>query len=467
MKLKYFYLHNIIIVFLVFFFFCINLSLAQTQDAAEPQIAGKIFGVEVPASNYYFAKRAVISFGAKWRGTPKDEKELEELVWQELLFSFESFRQEIQASPEEIDEEIEKLLQASKVEFKWRIDKEAYQNWVKDTLHTDIDAFRNQLEHLVKLEKLRKQTLDSFDPKVSQEEAYQKFLDEYNTLMVELKQFDEQKQAEEFHEKSIIPASTKETEELIWNDMLISYEAAKREIKADDEETNKEIIKLLRSYEAKFNWKEEADKYEAWVKETFNVSSEVFKNNIAQLVAIETLRLKIISKEEPEIKEKQQFQQFLEKNKMISIAYSLFFDTYLESKEDVLRFVDLQDAKAFYAKIKRTAGYWEDEKRKDPKSFKVPGFVALDFLINLWGFKSEDAYKMLEKDLGSFYPPSPIYKGYGVFKILKIRRAAPEEFDKRRDNYFSKVKTKKQYELYKQWVEELKQKAEIEKYIPR
>ena len=36
---------------------------------------------------------------------------------------------------------------------------------------------------------------------------------------------------------------------------------------------------------------------------------------------------------------------------------------------------------------------------------------------------------------------------------------------KRKENYFSKVKTIKQYDSYKQWVEELKEKAEIERYI--
>ena len=114
---------------------------------------------------------------------------------------------------------------------------------------------------------------------------------------------------------------------------------------------------------------------------------------------------------------------------------------------------------------KRATGFWADEKRKDPKSIRIPGFVAVDFLINMWGFQQGDAYDMLEKEIGFFYPPAPIYKGYGVFKIMKIRRAKPEDFEKRKANYFTKVKQIKKYELYKQWVEDLKQQANIKRYI--
>ena len=134
-----------------------------------------------PLANYYFAKRVVMTFGAKWRGTPKDEVELEDLVWQELLFSYEAFNRGITASEKEINAEIEKILKADKVDFSFRVDKEKYQQWVKDKLNESIEAFNNQMEHLVKLEKLRTQLIASFDPEVTEEDAYAKFLNEYNT----------------------------------------------------------------------------------------------------------------------------------------------------------------------------------------------------------------------------------------------------------------------------------------------
>lgn len=465
MKLKYFCLYSIIPAFLIFSLSVSGLSFAQNQPASEVKLAGKLFGVDVPAGNYYFAKRAVLSFGAKWRGAPKDEAELEDIVWQELLFSFEAYRQGISAEPEEIDKEIEKLLKAGKVEFEWRIDKEEYQKWVKDNLNMELDVFRNQLEHLVKLEKLRKKTIESFDPAVTEEEAYQKFLNEYNTLMVELRQFDELKEAEDFYNKSIAPVSKKENQMLIWHDLLLSSDAAKRGIKIKDEEIDKHIQRFLYNLDAHFKWKEEPDKFDAWANEQFGVSAEVFKKRIVQLMVVDELRLKILSKEEQEIDSDNKYKEFLKKNKKVAIAYKFFFDAFVNGEKDVLKFSDLGEAKEFYGKIKRTAGFWEDEKRKDPKVFKVPGFVAVDFLLHMWGFKKDDAYKMLETDIGAFYPPAPIYKGYGVFKVLKVRRAEDPDYEKRKEQYFAKVKKIKQYDLYKQWVEDLKQKAEIERYI--
>lgn len=268
------------------------------------EIAGEIFGVPVPLSSYYFAKKVVLTFNAKWRPTPRDEKELEDLVWQELIFSYEAFRRGIEVEDEEINEQISKILKSQKVDFDWDKDIEAFKKWVKENLGETIDVFRNQVIHLLKLEKLREQVLESIEPEVSEEEAYQKFLDEYNTLSVEL-----------------------------------------------------------------------------------------------------------------------------------------------------IRFDDLKEAKEFYKKIKKNPKIWEkEEKEKNPDLFKRPGFVALDFLLHMWKFKRADVYKMIKMKEGEFYPPAPIYKGYAVFKILKVRRADPEKFKERKDYYFERVKMIKKYEDYKKWV---------------
>ena len=80
-------------------------------------------------------------------------------------------------------------------------------------------------------------------------------------------------------------------------------------------------------------------------------------------------------------------------------------------------FKKFDEAKDFYEKIGRVTNAWEDRKRQEPKKFRRPGFVALDFLINMWGFQKEDAYKMLKEKIGSYYPPAPIYKGYGVWRM--------------------------------------------------
>lgn len=456
----------ILIIFTTIILFSCKAICFSQDNTQETEIAGVLFGQQVPTGNYYFAKRAVISFGAKWRGTPQDQEQLEDLTWQELLFSYEAFKQNIQARPEEIEEEIEKLLKSSKVEFDWRVDKEAYEKWAKDNLNMGLEAFRNQMEHLIKLEKLRTQTIDSFDPEVTDQEAFQKFLDEYNTLMVELKQFDDKEEAQKFYENAIVPVKKEETDTLIWNDLILSYEAAKRGIKAEEDEIDRRIKKLLRDSEIKFNWQKETEKYEQWAQDNFKVSVEDLKKLLGKVIALDKLRLKIIAKEEPEI-DQAPYKEFLEKNKMLSITYSVFTQAFQENEAEVLKFSSLQGAKEFYKKIKREAGFWADQRRLDPKSFKIPGFVALDFLLNMWGFDKEAAYVMLDRQPNTYYPPAPIYKGFGVFKIMKIRKAEPEKFKEKKDYYIDRVKNIKKHEMYKQWVEDLKEKAQIERYIKK
>ena len=59
MKTKCAYLCAFLAFYALFFLTCC-FSFSYAQGAPEAEIAGKLFGVEVPLTNYYFAKRAVI-----------------------------------------------------------------------------------------------------------------------------------------------------------------------------------------------------------------------------------------------------------------------------------------------------------------------------------------------------------------------------------------------------------------------
>jgi len=441
-----------------------NPGIQNAQDET-PEFAGELFGQPVPMGNYYFAKRVVQTFSAKWRGTPKTMEELEDLTWQELLFSFEAFRRGIEVTADDIDKEIEKILKAHKAEFSFRTDKEEYQKWTKENIGVPIEYFRNQMEHLVKLEKLRKETLESFEPEVTDEEAYQKFLDEYNSLSVELIRIDDLDQAKDFYQKAIKPVLKEELDELVWQDLLLSYEAFKRKIEIEDKDTDRVIELMLRENKVNFRWKENEEEFAKWIQEKFGIAKDVFREQITHLVKIDKLRQKIFAKEEPEVDQDKTYQEFLNIRGAINTAYQKFLEDYNLQKDNVLWFETLEAAKEYYEKINRKAGFWEERKRQQPQEFKRPGFVALDFLINMWGFKKEDAYKMMDEKIDAFYPPSPIYKGYGIFKIREIRKADLSKYEERKDYYFNRVKMIKQYESYKKWVEDFKEEANIKVYI--
>jgi len=302
-----------IIIFLLFgriFAYC------QEDKTLKNEFAGEFSGwnAKVPLSNYYFVKGAISVFGTKWGAQPQTEQELEDRVWEQLVLSYEAFRRGIKAEDNKLNEEITKMLTAEKVKFDREKDRGAYVNWVKDRTKEPADLFENQLRHLIQLENLRKEVLDSFKPKVTEKEAHQEFLNEYNSLELELVQFD-----------------------------------------------------------------------------------------------------------------------------------------------------GLKDAEGYYKKMNRSA-LWEEEAKKNPKFAKHPGFVSLEFLREIWKIPEVDLYKMLKRKVNSIYPPTPIYKGYGVFRILNIRVAKEEDFPKVRESYFKQVEMIKKYEELKSWLKQLKQEARIKVY---
>ncbi len=292
------------------------ISAAEIKAGQKNEYIGEFSGwqTQVPWSNYHFIKSAIMVFGTKWGATPQTEQELEDRVWEQLALSYEAFRREVKVEDKELDEEIEKLTKNEKAAFDWKKDKEAYAAWVKDKTRESVELFQNQLRHLIQLEKLRKQVLDSFKPEVSEEEAKSEFINEYNSIELELKQFDQLKDAEDFYRKMKDPKS------------------------------------------------------------------------------------------------------------------------------------------------------WEKESKIDPKFSQHPGFVSFEFLINIWKIPKYDLYKMLEMDIDSIYPPVPVYKGYGVMRILKKRPADPAEFPKVRDSYFKQVEMIKKYEELGVWLKKLKEDAGIKIY---
>jgi hypothetical protein len=308
---------------ILFLFTFLNKAFSETATATkeavkkEPVFVGEFFNIQVPIQNYYFIRGVIAVFGNKWGAQPESNEDLEQVIWEQLLMSFEAFRRGITVSEEEIDGEIGKILAAEKVEFDWKKDRDAYEKWVKDKTGEPAEIFEGQLRHLLQLHKLRQQAIESTEPAVSEQEAYQEFLNEHNNLGVELAQFEDEKEA------------------------------------------------------------------------------------------------------------------------MI-----------------------------FYKKAKAHPKFWDEEKEKRPKDFKRPGNVALEFLMDIWGFPKEAAYKMMKAKISSIYPAAPIYKGYAVFKILTQRHADKSYYKREnvRKSYYGQIRDRKRIMAFQEWFQDLKKQAHIQKY---
>jgi len=71
---------------------------------------------------------------------------------------------------------------------------------------------------------------------------------------------------------------------------------------------------------------------------------------------------------------------------------------------------------------------------------------------------------MIKMEDNTIYPPIPVWKGYGVIRILKRRASVPEEFPKYKDSYMKQVESNKKYEQLKEWQKQLRTDAGIIKY---
>lgn len=290
--------------------------ICRPAGAQNDELAGRFFGDPVPKGNYYFALRAVLIFSTPWGGVPADREQLETRLWQDLLMSYEASRRGIIATDEDLGKEIDAVLKGADVPFSWREDRAAYARWVSETLQESLDLFENQLRYLVQMKKLHQQVLDGITPIVGEEEAFQEFLNEHNTLSVEIAEFD-----------------------------------------------------------------------------------------------------------------------------------------------------DLKSAREFYDRLLARPQAWEELKAKGLHKFSRPGFVALEFLMHMWKLPQKALYAMIEMKVGDVHPPEPIYRGYGVFKVLDIRRAKESDFPERRGSYDEQLRLQKKHQGFQAWLEDLQARARVQKYI--
>jgi hypothetical protein len=207
--------------------------------------------------------------------------------------------------------------------------------------------------------------------------------------------------------------------------------------------------KMLKAEKVSFDWKKDNPAFAAWVKEKTRENAETFSFQLRHLLQLEKLRKQMLDSFKTSVSEEE--------------ARNEFINEYNTIELELKQFDKLKDAETFYLKMKNPR-LWEQEVKKDPKFFQHPGFVSFEFLINMWKIPKDDLYKMLKMEIDSVYPPIPVYKGYGVIRILKKRPADPSEFDKVRDSYFKQVEILKKYDQLNDWLKKLKDQAGIKLY---
>ena len=169
------------------------------------RIVGYIFGIPVPAGNYYFAKLVSRRFPRPWeeRASPED---LERSIWEALILHYEAFRQGITLSEEQLEERINGVLSSQQQSFTRHGDPAAYATWVKETVGEDVELFENQMRYLFTVDLLKERMRESFAVTVTEDEMQQEFLNEHHHIAGEMVVFDAREEADAFYQKVREPA---------------------------------------------------------------------------------------------------------------------------------------------------------------------------------------------------------------------------------------------------------------------
>ncbi len=245
------------------------------------------------------------------------------------------------------------------------------------------------------------------------------------------------------------PTTPEELESAVWDQLVLSFEAYRRKIEVKQEDLDNEIAKVLESEKVEFDWRKDSAAYAAWAKEKLNVSVETLQNFLRHLLQLENLRKQVLDEFKPSVTEDEARQEFRNEHNSLEL--------------ELAQFDKLEDAQEYF-KTMKDPKKWEEQNKSDPKYYKHPGFVSLEFLIFMWKIPKDDLYKMMKMEVNTIYAPIPVYKGYGVIRILNKRPAVEEDFAKYKDSYFKQVEMNKKYDQLKEWVSKLKSDAGIVVY---
>ncbi len=246
------------------------------------------------------------------------------------------------------------------------------------------------------------------------------------------------------------PTTPEEIEDVVWEQLLMSFDAFRRNIEVSQEEIDAEILKVLGSEQVMFDWKKDPEAYAKWLKEKTGETPDLFGNQMKHLIQMQKLREAVMAEIAPEVAEEEIHRAFLNEKSSLDV--------------ELVKFESEEDAKDFYNKVKAKPQAWEDEKAKRPKDFRRPGGVTCQFLIDFWAIPSDDQLKMVKMKSGEFYGPAPMYKGSGVFKVMGSTAADETKYAELKDRYKEKVEVGKKFEGLKDWLKKLKEEANMKKY---
>lgn len=240
-------------------------------------------------------------------------------------------------------------------------------------------------------------------------------------------------------------------EQTIWDNLILSYEAFRRNIQVTDDELGQRLDGLIRDQQATFDRKQDPAAYAQWVKDNLKEEVTLFENQMRYLAQIDKLKETVGRELQVTVTGQEMRSVFLDEQNHIGGEFKLF-DTQAE-------------ADAFYQEWKDPRK-WDAKQKEDAKFFRPYSLMTLEAIIDLWGVPRQQVYAFHAMKLGSVGAPMPFGRQWGVFRLLEKRTGDFKDFPQQRDYFAKKIEYRKRNDGIKAWVKELRAAAKLKVYVP-
>jgi peptidylprolyl isomerase len=161
--------------------------------AVAPAPAGSIFGRDVSAEEFSFAMKTASIFSiSKTEPTTDEQRRLE--AWKHLILLDEADRRGMKVEPAQLKDQLERLLGEKSVQY----GSLEYFDWVKANFGEDHVALEKRLENLLKVKALIDKVMNPAPPNIQEKDAYQKYLNQYNSMATEFVNIPTLEEAQKF-----------------------------------------------------------------------------------------------------------------------------------------------------------------------------------------------------------------------------------------------------------------------------
>jgi peptidylprolyl isomerase len=173
------------------------LSAPLFAEPSDPPAVGEAFGKPILKEEFDFALKTTGIFNVSGQEPASDQERRNE-VWKHITFLREATKRGIQASQEEVAQEMTRLLAEKNIAY----GSYNYHEFVKANFQEDSVVFEKRVRDLLTVKKMLDTILHPPAPKITDQDAKQKFLNQYNSMATEFVRYPTLAEAQTFH-KSI------------------------------------------------------------------------------------------------------------------------------------------------------------------------------------------------------------------------------------------------------------------------